>query len=141
VFTISLAEPDIDRGNKEALMSFIKLYPLVELEQVSDADFGKGNPARCHAQRRFGARECYLNVAQILAFEECPLYLICEAESDALVDGIRLKLVSGEMVVVPDDADNDEARFLSLLERASKGEPVEMPYSQYMQELEKQRLI
>lgn len=122
-------------------MSFLRIFPLKEIENVADEDFGNGNPARCLAQSRFGAREYYLNINDIAAFEECPLYLICKAETDALVNGIRIKLRSGEMMVLPDDPEKEEAGFINLLARAGQGEIVEMEYSHYMRELEDQKLI
>jgi hypothetical protein len=45
-------------------------------------------------------KEYFLNVSEIEAFEECPSYLICKVETDALVNG----LCSGETIIVPDDA-------------------------------------
>lgn len=122
-------------------MSFIKIYPLEEAATLRDADFGQGQPARCNAVRQFSAIELYLNIHEIAAFEECPLYLICEAETDALVNGIRLRLRNGGMWVLPDDAENEEERFVALLARAGRGEVVEMPYSPYLLELERKKQI
>jgi len=122
-------------------MPFIKVYPLYELEHASDEDFGRGNPARCRAERGFGAREYFLNIAEIRMFEQCPLYLICRAETDALVNGIRLRLRSGQTLIVPDDPEDEAHVFARLLERAARGEIVEMPFSRYLRELEQQDLI
>lgn len=66
-------------------MPFIRIFPLQEIEHAADEHFGKSQPARCHATDRFDALEFYLNVDEIAAFEECPLYLISEQETDALV--------------------------------------------------------
>lgn len=122
-------------------MSFIKIHPLQEIEAVRDEHFGMGNPARCLAVRRFDMRELYLNVNQIAAFEECPLYLICEADPNALVNGIRIRLASGGLLVVPDDPEDDEPNFLEALGRASRGEIVELGYSRHLAELERKKLI
>mgnify|MGYP005835342995 CR=1 FL=1 len=122
-------------------MPFIKLWPLDESEHVREEDFGLGHPARCQAQRRFAARELYLNIQQIAAFEECPLYLSCTAEPNALVNGIRIRLVSGETLVVADDPEEDEPGFIAALQRAAHGEVAEPGYSRYLRELERQGLV
>jgi hypothetical protein len=116
-------------------MSFIRIYPLRENRHMVLEHFGRGDPARCYAHRKFGAEEFYLNVSQIASFESCPLYLISESEPDALVDGVRLHLVSGDFIVVPDDAEEDDNKFVILLERAVRGEVVKMPFSRYLQTL------
>jgi len=122
-------------------MSFIKIYPLKETENNSGDTFGRSNPARCIVEHSFSAKEYYLHIHEIVAFEECPLYLISNVETDALVNGIRLLLRSGEVLIVPDDPDDEEANFIDLLERASQGEIVEMEYSRYLRELEEQNLL
>ena len=122
-------------------MSFLKIYPLIEIENNSGDNFGRNIPARCMVENSFAAREYYLHVDQIAAFEECPLYLISDVETDALVNGIRVLLRSGEILIVPDDPEEEEATFIDLLERASQGEIVEMAYSRYLRELEDQNLI
>lgn len=76
-------------------MPFIRIFPLQEAEAVRAEGFGLGNPARCHAARRFGAREFWLAISQIVAYEECPLYLICDAEPNGLVNGVRIRLADG----------------------------------------------
>jgi hypothetical protein len=118
-------------------VSFIRIFPLQEIENASDEHFGKGQPARCHATDRFDARELYLNVNEIAAFEECPLYLISANETDALVNGIRIRLHSGARFVIPDDPEDEAASFLALLARAVRGEVVEMEFSRYLGELGK----
>lgn len=122
-------------------MSFIKLWPLEEAEHLREEDFGRGHPARCLAQRRFAARELYLNIQQIAAFGECPRYLSCTAEPNALVNGIRIRLVSGDMLVVAYDLEEDEPGFLTPLQRAAHGEVAESGYSRYLHELERQGLV
>ena len=122
-------------------MSFIKIYPLVETDNNGDENFGRSNPARCMVENSISAKEYYLHVNQIVAFEECPLSLICDAETDELINGIRLQLRSGDTIIVPDDPEDEEANFIDLLERASQGEIVEMAYSRYLRELEEQNLI
>lgn len=122
-------------------MPFIRLFPLVETETLSPEDFGRGHPARCTAERRFGARELWLNLNQIAAFEECPLYLVCEAEPNGLVNGIRLRLSDGSMLVVADDADDGEPGFIAALEQASNGRVAETAYSRYLGELARKKLI
>lgn len=122
-------------------MPFIKIYPLTETEPTGEEDFGRGNPARCRAERGLGAREYFLNIAEISMFEECPLYILSQAETDALVNGIRLRLRSGEILVVPDDPEDEAHVFARLLERAARGEVVEMPFSRYLRQLEQERLI
>ena len=122
-------------------MSFIKLYPLPEMEAMRDEDFGMGHPARCRALRRFGARELFLNVGRIVAFEECPLYLVSEADPNALVNGIRLRLADGSQWVVADDPEEGEPGFLELLARACGGEIVELGFSSHLRGLERQQLI
>lgn len=122
-------------------MSFIKIYPLKEAADASEETFGRGHPARCPAEHSFTAREYWLNLHEIVAFEECPLYLVCEAEPNGLVNGLRMRLRSGETILVPDDAPEGEPDFLEVLARAARGEVVEMSYSAYLKELEQQKLI
>ncbi len=122
-------------------MSFIKVYPLVETENNGGENFGRSIPARCLVEPSFSAREYYLHVDQIVAFEECQLSLICDAQTDEQISGIRLQLHSGDTIIVPDDPEDEEANFIDLLERASQGEIVEMAYSRYLRELEEQNLI
>lgn len=122
-------------------MSFIKLYPLQEAARIDAENFGQGQPARCQAVPRFGAREITLNISQIAAFEECPLYLSCSAETDAVVNGIRIRLVDGSSFVVPDDPDTGEMGFLAALDQAARGELAEVPYSRYLRELQAKKLI
>jgi hypothetical protein len=122
-------------------MPFIRIFPLQETEAVRPEDFGRGNPARCRAERRFGAREFWLNISQIAAYEECPLYLVCDAEPNGLVNGVRIRLADGSMVVVPDDPEDDEPGFAAALEQAASGQIAEMGYSRYLGELARQKLI
>ena len=122
-------------------MSFIRIFPLQDSDGAPADNFGSGQPARCVAQGRFGAREYYLNISEFAAFEECPLYLISKTETDALVNGIRLRLCSGEILVIPDDPGEPENSFLNLLTRTANGEVVEMEYSRYLRDLEKDKLI
>lgn len=118
-------------------MSFIRVFPLEEIENFSAAHFGLGHPARCAAIRHFGARELYLHVDEIAAFEECPLYLINAEETDALVNGVRLRLRSGATLVVADDPGEGGEPFLELIARASRGEVVHMDFSRYLRELDR----
>ncbi len=120
-------------------MPFIKLCPLHETEAVRPEDFGHGNPARCIAERRFSAPEIFLNIAHIVAYEECPLYLICDAEPNGLVNGVRLRLADGAMLVVPDDPEDDEPGFAAALEQAAGGRIAELGYSRYLAELERKK--
>lgn len=122
-------------------MPFIRIFPLQETEAVRPEDFGRGNPARCRAERRFGAREYWLAVSQIVAWEECPLYLVCDAEPNGLVNGIRLRLADGGMLVVPDDPEDDELGFIAALEQAAGGRVAELGYSRYLAELARKKLI
>lgn len=122
-------------------MPFIRFFPLQETEAVRPENFGRGNPARCRAERRFGAREFYLAVSQIVAWEECPLYLVCDAEPNGLVNGIRLRLADGGMLVVPDDPEDDELGFIAALEQAAGGRVAELGYSRYLAELARKKLI
>lgn len=122
-------------------MPFIHLFPLQETEAMRPEDFGRGHPARCRAERRFGARELWLNVAQIAAYEECPLYLVSEAEPNALVNGVRIRLTDGSTLVVPDDPDEDALSFAQALERAAAGNVAELGYSRYLAELERMKRI
>lgn len=122
-------------------MPFIRIFPLQEIEAVRAEDFGRGNPARCHAIRRFDAREYSLNIGQIAAFEECPLYLICEAEPNGLVNGIRMRLTDGDMLVVADDPEDGELGFVAALEQAAGGKLAEVGYSRYLSELAHNKLI
>ena len=122
-------------------MPFIRIFPLLETEAVRPEDFGRGNPARCRAERRFGAREFCLNINQIVAYEECPLYLICDAEPNGLVNGVRIRLADGAMLVVPDDPQEGEPGFAAALEQAASGRIAELGYSRYLAELERKKLI
>ena len=122
-------------------MPFIKIHPLQETEAVRPEDFGRGNPARCIAQRRFNAPEIVLNIALILAYEECPLYLICDAEPNGLVNGVRMRLADGAMLVVADDPEDGEPGFAAALEQAAGGRIAELGYSRYLRELERKKLI
>lgn len=121
-------------------MGFIKIYPLQEQED-NRAHFGRSNPARCQAISSFSASEFFLNSDEIAAFEECPLYLSCAAEPNALVNGLRVRLKSGDWLILADDPDEDGETFLELLARALQGEIVEMPFSRYLRELTRQKLI
>ena len=125
----------------EPVMPFIRLYPLQETQPLRLEDFGYGNPARCHAMPRFGARELWLNLQHILAYEECPLYLVCAAEPNGLVNGIRLRLTDGTMLVVADDPEDDDLSFASALEQAASGRMAETGYSRYLGELARRKLI
>lgn len=122
-------------------MPFIRIFPLHETEAVRPEDFGRGNPARCHALRRSDAREIWLALGQIVAYEECPLYLICEAEPNALVNGIRMRLADGGMLIVADDPEDDALGFAAAVEQAASGQIVEMGYSRYLGELTRKKLI
>lgn len=122
-------------------MPFIRLFPLREIQPLRPEDFSYGNPARCHAARPFGARELWLNFQHIVAFEECPLYLVCEAEPNSLVNGIRLRLTDGTMLVVADDPEDGESNFVTALEQAASGRVAEMGYSRYLNELARRKLI
>lgn len=122
-------------------MPFIRIFPLQETEAVRPEDFGRGNPARCRALRRSDARELCLGLSQIVAYEECPLYLICEAEPNGLVNGIRIRLADGSMLVVPDDPEDGDLGFAAALEQAAGGRIGEMGYSRYLGELTRKKLI
>ena len=122
-------------------MPFIRIFPLHETEAIRPEDFGLGNPARCVAERRFGAREFWLNISQIVAYEECPLYLICDAEPNGLVNGVRIRLGDGATLVVPDDPEDGEPGFATALEQAAGGRIAELGYSRYLAELEGKKLI
>lgn len=122
-------------------MPFIRIFPLQETEAVRPQDFGLGNPARCRAERRFASREFWLNISRIVAYEECPLYLICDAEPNGLVNGVRIRLADDSMVVVPDDPEDDELGFAAALEQAAGGRIAELGYSRYLGELERNQLI
>ncbi len=122
-------------------MPFIRIFPLQETETVRPEDFGRGHPARCQALRRSDAREIWLALGQIVAYEECPLYLICPAEPNALVNGIRMRLTDGGMLVVADDPEDDELGFAAALERAAGGSVAETGYSRYLGELTRKKLI
>lgn len=122
-------------------MPFIRIFPLQETEAVRPEDFGRGNPARCRAERRFGAREFCLALSQIVAWEECPLYLVCDAEPNGLVNGIRIRLADGGMLVVADDPEDDALGFAAALEQAAGGRIAEMGYSRYLGALTRKKLI
>ncbi|MEW6120193.1 MAG: hypothetical protein AB1593_08890 [Pseudomonadota bacterium] len=122
-------------------MPFIRIFPLQETETVRPEDFGRANPARCRAERHFNAREFWLGLHQIAAYEECPLYLVCEAEPNGLVNGIRIRLVDGSLLVVADDPEADAPGFAAALEQAAGGRIAEMGYSRYLGELARKKLI
>lgn len=122
-------------------MPFIRIFPLQETEAVRPEDFGRANPARCTAVRRADARELWLGLGQIAAYEECPLYLICDAEPNGLVNGIRVRLADGGTLVVADDPEDDEPGFVAALERAAAGHVAEMGYSRYLGELTRKKPI
>lgn len=122
-------------------MPFIRVFPLQEIEPILPEHFGLGHPARCRAERRFGAREIGLHINQIAAYEECPLYLVCEAEPNGLINGIRLRLVDGAIWVLADDPEEGEPGFVAALELALSGRIAEMGYSSYLIELERKKLI
>jgi hypothetical protein len=116
-------------------MGFIKVCPLRETVATTDADFGRANPARCVARRRFQPPGGCLAATHIAAFEAYPLYLVCEAEPNGVVNGIRVLPASGPHRVLADDPEEGEPGFLELLGRAAGG-MVEMPACRYLRELE-----
>jgi len=122
-------------------MPFVRFLPLQETEAMRPEDFGRGNPARCRAERRFGAREIRLNLNQIAAYEECPLYLICDADPNGLVDGVRIRLIDGSLLVVPDDPVEDELGFAAALEQAASGPVPELGYPLLLAMRESKSLI
>lgn len=122
-------------------MPLIRVFPLRETESVRPEDFGHSNPARCRAERRFGAREFWLALGQIAAFEECPLYLVCDDEPNGLVNGIRIRLADGGLLVVADDPEDGALGFAAALEQAAGGRIAEMGYSRYLGELARKKLI
>jgi hypothetical protein len=134
---VSIRKPEEETAN----MPFIRIFPLQETEAVRPEDFGLGNPARCRAERRFGTREFWLALSQIVAYEECPLYLICDTEPNGLVNGVRIRLANGGMLVVPDDPEDNEPGFAAALEQAAGGRIAELGYSRYLAELEREKLI
>jgi len=117
-------------------MPFIRLFPLQEA--VRPQDFGLGNPACCRAERGFGAREFWLAISQIAAFEECPLCLVCDAEPKDLVNGVRIRLAD-DCLLVADDPKDDAPGFATALERAARGRIAEMGHSRYLEELARNR--
>lgn len=122
-------------------MPFIRIFPLQEIETFPPEHFGLGHPARCRAERRFGTREVCLNINQIAAYEECPLYLVCEAEPNGLINGIRLRLTDGTIWILADDPDEGEPGFAAALEQAANRRIAELGYSRYLIELERKKLI
>ena len=110
-------------------MGFIRIYPLKETTQSAPEIFGKGEPARCYPDSGPGAQDYYLNTFAVAAFEEIPLYLVFENDPNNLTDGIRIRLYDNSMLVIPDDAENPENKFVSLLEKAVGGATVEMEKS------------
>ena len=122
-------------------MPFIRLHPLKEIETIPPEHFGLGHPARCRAERRFGAREICININQIAAYEECPLYLVCEAEPNGLINGVRIRLVDDSFWVVADDPVDEEASFAIALRQAAGGQLAEVGYSRYLTDLERRKLI
>ena len=47
-------------------MSLIRIFTMTEIESISEEYFDKGHPSRCMEEAQFGAREMYLNVAEIV---------------------------------------------------------------------------
>jgi hypothetical protein len=66
---------------------------------------------------------------------------ICEAAPNALVNGIRIRLAGGGLLVVADDPEEDEPGFLTVLEQACRGAIAEVAYSRHLRELERKKLI
>lgn len=118
-------------------MPFIQVYPLEEMGGFDPTHLGLGHPARCRATTYFAACSVAVAVHAIAAYEECPLYLVSSAEDNALVNGIRLRLLSGEVLVLADDPEDEADAFVHLLERAAGGKVVAMPFSRYLRRLEK----
>ena len=117
------------------MMGFIRIYPLKEITELPLEAFGRGEPARCQPEYGMGMADYYLGVQHIVAFEECPLYVVSEADPNALINGVRIRLADNTIVVIPDDAENEAGRFQTLLRRALQGEIVEMEHSTYIAEL------
>lgn len=69
------------------------------------------------------------------------LYLVCDAEPNGLINGIRLRLADGSILVVPDDPAENALGFAAALEQAADGRIAEMGYSRYLQELEQNKLL
>lgn len=122
-------------------MPFIRLFPLQETLVTQPEILGRGIPARCQAENRFDIREIWLNLSQIAAYEECPLYLVCAAEPNGLVNGIRIRLADGSLLIVADDPEDGEMGFAAALEQAAGGRIAEMGYSSYLSELSRLKLI
>ena len=77
-------------------MGFIRLFPLPEIHPFAPDRFGYGDPARVRAIARLGEPEWGIGVREIVRHEDCPLYIVSPEEPNALVDGVRLQLRSGE---------------------------------------------
>jgi len=113
-------------------MGFIRLFPLPEIHPVDPARFGYGDPARVHAIARFAAPEWVVGVGEIWRYEDCPLYIVSPEEPNALVDGVRLQLRSGDWLVVANDSIDEAEQFEGLLEAAMSGRVVTLPFSLYL---------
>ncbi|MFN4262461.1 MAG: hypothetical protein ACK4IT_02245 [Thioalkalivibrionaceae bacterium] len=100
---------------------FLRVFPLTLVFDVDRERFGFGEPARADLTRVGpGQAEYVLAISAIRRFEECPLYFV-DAESDnTLLDGVRVELDSGGVIVLADDALEPEARFVALIDRLSR---------------------
>ncbi|HMM46684.1 MAG TPA: hypothetical protein PKC12_01740 [Thiobacillaceae bacterium] len=57
------------------------------------------------------------------------------------MNGIRIRLMDGTTLVVPDDPEDGGLAFTAALEQAASGRIAELGYSRYLKELERKRLI
>ncbi|TVP86040.1 MAG: hypothetical protein EA347_09440 [Thioalkalivibrio sp.] len=113
-------------------MGFIRLFPLPEIHPFDPARFGYGDPARAYAIARFAAPEWVVGVGEIRRWEDCPLYIVSPEEPNALVDGVRLQLRSGDWLVVANDSTEEAERLEGVLEAAMTGRVVTLPFSLYL---------
>lgn len=121
---------------------FLRLHPLTLLQGFDPERFGFGEPARAKGEAGPGSAEFVVAVSAIRRFEECPLYWVTPESDNTLIDGVRIELDDGRLLVVADDAADPALRFVAVLDRLTRaGGVAELPPSRLRRVLRRRPAI